>query len=88
MAAYDGAAKWEIFVASLAGTPPGGPPSPSGVESLPGGGVPGVLTGGSFVPRGRETRLRCIGGCDARFKAGGHSGTLLPWRKIIPMEVQ
>ena len=38
MAAYDGAAKWDIFVASLAATPPGGPPSPSGVESPPGGG--------------------------------------------------
>ena len=30
MAAYDGAAKWGIFVASLAVTPPGGPPSPRG----------------------------------------------------------
>ena len=40
MATYDGTSKWDIFVASLAVTPPGGPPSPSGVESLPGGGYP------------------------------------------------
>ena len=32
--------KWDTFVASLVGTPPGGPPSPSGVGSLPGGGYP------------------------------------------------
>ena len=40
MATYDGATKWDTFVASLAGTPPGGPPSPSGVGGLPGGGYP------------------------------------------------
>ena len=40
MATYDRASKWAIFVTSLAVTPPGGPPSPSGVESLPGRGYP------------------------------------------------
>ena len=39
MAAYDGASKWDIFVASVV-NPPGGPPSPSGVGSLPDGGYP------------------------------------------------
>ena len=59
MAAYDGEAKWDIFVASFAVHPPGGPPSPPGVGSPPWRGVRGVRAG-DRMRRDRETRFRNV----------------------------
>ena len=87
MATYDRASKWAIFVTSLAGNSSWGPSLPFGGGEPTWQGVPRVLT---WPPmrRDRETRLRYIGGCDARFKAGGHSRRYSLGGKKIPMEVR